>query len=59
MPSGLTLILLSEFWMTTFDELESLGIVKGELSVYEKFVQRISFDGQRYEVSLPTIARSL
>ena len=33
---------LRRFW-----ELESLGIVKGESSVNEKFVQKISFDGQR------------
>ena len=39
---------LRRFW-----ELESLGIMKDEPSVYDKFVQRISFDGQRYQVSLP------
>ena len=39
---------LRQFW-----ELESLGIVKEESSVYEKFVQKIFFDGQRYQVSLP------
>ena len=39
---------LRRFW-----ELESLGIMKDESSVYEKFVQQISFDGQRYQVSLP------
>ena len=33
---------LRRFW-----ELESLGIMKDEPSVYDKFVQRISFDGQR------------
>ena len=39
---------LKRFW-----DLESLGILKEETSVYEKFVQRISFDGHRYEVCLP------
>ena len=39
---------LKQFW-----ELESLGIMKNESSVYDKFVQQISFDGQRYQVSLP------
>lgn len=39
---------LRRFW-----DLESLGIVPNESSVYEKFTQEISFDGQRYEVSLP------
>ena len=39
---------LKQFW-----ELESLGITKNEASVYDKFVQQIRFDGQRYEVSLP------
>ena len=39
---------LRRFW-----DLESLGIAKEETSVYEKFVQRIKFDGQRYEVCLP------
>ena len=39
---------LRRFW-----ELESLGIMKDEPSVYDKFVQQISFDGQRYQVSLP------
>lgn len=34
---------LRRFW-----ELESLGILKGEPSVYEKFIQKISFNGQRY-----------
>ena len=27
--------------------------MKDEPSVYDKFVQKISFDGQRYQVSLP------
>ena len=39
---------LKQFW-----ELESLGITKNEASVYDKFVQQIRFDGQRYEISLP------
>ncbi len=39
---------LKRFW-----DLESLGIVPNESSVYEKFTQEISFDGQRYQVSLP------
>ena len=39
---------LRRFW-----ELESLGIAKDEPSVYDKFVQQISFDGERYQVSLP------
>lgn len=39
---------LRRFW-----ELESLGIARDETSVYDKFVQQITFDGQRYEVSLP------
>ena len=39
---------LKRFW-----DLESLGIVSEETSVHEKFVQKIRFDGQRYEVSLP------
>lgn len=39
---------LRRFW-----ELESLGIVGNEPSVYEKFVQQINFDGQRYTVALP------
>lgn len=39
---------LKRFW-----DLESLGIVKEEASVCEKFVQRMKFDGSRYEVCLP------
>ena len=39
---------LRQFW-----ELESLGIAKNEPSVYESFVQRITFDGKRYQVGLP------
>ena len=38
---------LKRFW-----DLESLGIVSEETFVHEKFVQKIRFDGQRYEVSL-------
>ena len=39
---------LKQFW-----ELESLGVTEDETSMYEKFVQQINYDGQRYEVSLP------
>ncbi len=39
---------LKQFW-----ELESLGVMRDETSVYDKFVQQIRFDGRRYEVSLP------
>ena len=39
---------LKRFW-----DLESLGIVKQESSVYEKFIQKITFNGHNYEVSLP------
>ena len=39
---------LRRFW-----ELESLGILKNEQSVYEKFTQQISFKQGRYEVHLP------
>ena len=39
---------LKRFW-----DLESLGIVGDEKSVYDQFIQRIKFDGERYEVSLP------
>ncbi len=38
---------LKRFW-----DLDSLGIVK-ETSVYDKFVQQITFNGHRYEVCLP------
>ena len=38
---------LKHFW-----ELELLGIMKDESSVYDKFVQQISFKGQRHQVSL-------
>ena len=40
---------LSQFW-----ELESLGIMKNETSVYEKFVLQIKLNGQKYEVKLPS-----
>ena len=36
-----------------FWELEALGIPKDEAPVYEKFLQQISFDGERYVVILP------
>ena len=39
---------LKQFW-----ELESLGISSEEPPVHERFLQQISFDGQRYEVGLP------
>lgn len=39
---------LNRFW-----DLESLGILKEEKSVYDTFIQQISFNGERYEVSLP------
>ena len=39
---------LKQFW-----ELESLGIPREETSVYEQFVQKILFNGERYEVVLP------
>ena len=39
---------LKRFW-----DLETLSIVKEETSVYEKFVQKIKFNGRRYEVYLP------
>ena len=39
---------LRQFW-----ELESLGIPREEKPVYEQFEQQVSFDRQRYEVSLP------
>ena len=41
-------VCLKRFW-----DLESLGIVKQENSVYEKFIQKITFNGHNYEVSLP------
>ena len=41
-------VCLKRFW-----DLESLGIVKQESSVYEKFIQKITFNGHNYEVSLP------
>ncbi len=39
---------LKQFW-----DLESLGILKDESSVYERFVQQIEFNSHRYEVKLP------
>lgn len=39
---------LKQFW-----ELEALGICSDEPSVYDQFMQRITFNGERYEVSLP------
>ena len=39
---------LEKFW-----DLESIGIVPNENSVYDTFEQRITFDGKKYEVNLP------
>lgn len=39
---------LKRFW-----DLETLGISLDEASVYDNFVQQITFNGERYEVSLP------
>jgi hypothetical protein len=39
---------LKQFW-----DLESLGIMKNEPPVYEKFIQQIQFIDGRYQVSLP------
>ena len=39
---------LKMFW-----DLESLGIQKNEVSVYDEFESTIRFNGKRYEVSLP------
>ena len=39
---------LGRFW-----DLESLGILKEEHPVQERFSQKITFDGKRYEVHLP------
>ena len=39
---------LKRFW-----DLETLGIKNEETSVYETFEQKIKFNGERYEVSLP------
>ena len=39
---------LQKFW-----ELETLGVANDETSVYDKFVQKISFHKGRYEVCLP------
>ena len=35
-----------------FLDLKSLSVAKEETSVYEKFMQKINFDGRRYEVCL-------
>jgi hypothetical protein len=37
----------------TFWDLESLGIKSNEPAVYDKFLNGITFDGDRYEVRLP------
>ena len=39
---------LTQFW-----DLESIGIKSEELSVYDKFKRDISFNNERYEVTLP------
>ena len=39
--------------MRSFWELESLGILDENESLYEKFKSNISFNGERYEVILP------
>lgn len=39
---------LNQFW-----DLESIGILSNESSVYDEFTKNISFDGIRYEVRLP------
>ena len=39
--------------LKSFLDLESLGIAREEPSVYEKFIQKIRFNGCRYEVCLP------
>ena len=41
-------VVLRSFW-----ELESLGILEENESLYEKFKSNISFNGERYEVILP------
>jgi hypothetical protein len=46
-PEGLE-VGLRRFW-----ELESLGVLEDEQSVYDKFTQEISFKNGRYMVSLP------
>lgn len=38
---------LKLFW-----DLESLGIVKYDTSVYDKFIQKTKFDRHKYEVCL-------
>ena len=44
---------LLESKLERFRRLESPGITPNESSVYDDFQQRIHYDGQRYEVSLP------
>ena len=39
---------LGRFW-----DLETLGIMRDEPSVYDKFTQQILFTGERYQVCLP------
>jgi hypothetical protein len=39
---------LKKFW-----ELESIGIRGDESSVYDKFVEEVRFNGERYEAKLP------
>lgn len=39
---------LHQFW-----ELESLGVVDKESSLYEQLKGNVSFDGVKYEISLP------
>ena len=39
---------LKKFW-----DLESIGIVGNENSVYDKFVEEVRFNGERYEAKLP------
>ena len=36
-----------------FSDIESLGIVPREFSVYQKFLEDVKFTGERYEVCLP------
>ena len=36
-----------------FWDLESLGIQKNKVSVYDEFESTIRFNGERYKVSLP------
>ena len=39
---------LKQFW-----DLETLGIRDEELSLYDKFLETVSYDGTRYQVRLP------